>query len=232
MTTREKMAEKLVSVAEDNQPSVGGRWAAGEDPAKRQQIIEGARHVFMKMGFDAASMNDVTREAGVSKGTLYVYFANKEDLFTAMMEDQRDKFVAMIRSALAEHEGLRESLYQFGIVFVTHLTDEKVIAAMRTVIGVRDRMPSLCRRFFSGPENVRTVLQDFLSRQVAEGNLEIDDLDMAARHFLDLSSSSFFKLRLFGDMEVAPPPEQIDYTIRGAIRVFMAAYGAKQKKLV
>lgn len=232
MTTLSKMAaEKLVSVVEDNQPSAGGRWAAGEDPAKRQQILDGARYVFMKMGFDAASMNDVTREAGVSKGTLYVYFANKEDLFTAMMEDQRDRFVAMIRTALAEHDNLQDSLYQFGMVFVTHLTDEKVIAAMRTVIGVRDRMPSLCRRFFSGPENVRTVLKDFLAREVAAGNLEIDDLDMAARHFLDLSSSSFFKLRLFGDMEVAPPREDIDYTIRGAIRVFMAAYGAKQKKL-
>jgi hypothetical protein len=78
---------------------------------------------------------------------------------------------------------------------------------------------------------VRTVLREFLARQVAEGTLEIDDLDMAARHFLDLSSSSFFKLRLFGDMEAAPPLEDIDYTIRGAIRVFMAAYGAPQKKL-
>lgn len=48
-------------------PAAGGRFAAGEDPAKRQQILAGAKRVFMKMGFDAASMNDVTREAGVPR---------------------------------------------------------------------------------------------------------------------------------------------------------------------
>ena len=66
-----------------------GRPAAGQDPAKRQQIIEGARRVFIDMGFDAASMNDITREAGVSKGTIYVYFANKEELFEALIEEER-----------------------------------------------------------------------------------------------------------------------------------------------
>ena len=54
-----------------------GRPAAGQDPVKRKQIIEGARRVFITVGFDAASMNDITREAGVSKGTIYVYFNNK-----------------------------------------------------------------------------------------------------------------------------------------------------------
>ena len=44
----------------------------------------------MSVGFDAASMNDITREAGVSKGTIYVYFENKEDLFSAMIEQERD----------------------------------------------------------------------------------------------------------------------------------------------
>ena len=49
--------------------------------------------MFMKMGFDAASMNDVTREAGVSKGTIYVYFPNKEDLFSAMIEKRAGRFL-------------------------------------------------------------------------------------------------------------------------------------------
>ncbi|MGO6906759.1 TetR/AcrR family transcriptional regulator, partial [Rhizobium ruizarguesonis] len=122
-------------------PAAGGRFAAGEDPAKRQQILAGAKRVFMKMGFDAASMNDVTREAGVSKGTLYVYFTNKEELFSAMIETERAAFVAAVRTALAEHDDPEAGLYEFGISFVTHMTDEKVINAMRTVLGVRDRMP-------------------------------------------------------------------------------------------
>ena len=53
------------------------REGADQDTAKRRQIIEGARQVFMAQGFDAASMNEIARVAGVSKGTLYVYFQNK-----------------------------------------------------------------------------------------------------------------------------------------------------------
>ena len=51
--------------------------ANDEDSAKRRQIVEGARKVFRELGFDAASMGEIAKAAGVSKGTLYVYFADK-----------------------------------------------------------------------------------------------------------------------------------------------------------
>ena len=74
--------------------------AAGQDPVKRKQIIDGARRVFIDMGFDAASMNDITRAAGVSKGTIYVYFANKEELFEALIECERQTIFANLYDAL------------------------------------------------------------------------------------------------------------------------------------
>lgn len=58
----------------------GGRPAAGTDPQKRRQILEGAGRIFSTAGFDASSMSDVAREARVSKATLYVYFQDKEHL--------------------------------------------------------------------------------------------------------------------------------------------------------
>ncbi|MQB41867.1 TetR/AcrR family transcriptional regulator [Rhizobium sp. ICMP 5592] len=223
------MKHEPQNVAVLNAPASGGRWAAGEDPVKRQQILEGAKRVFMKMGFDAASMNDVTREAGVSKGTLYVYFANKEDLFSAMMDSERAHFVANIRTVLADDADMATSLYDCGMVFVTHITSDKTMNAMRTIIGVRERMPSLCQGFFKGPENLRTVLRDFLQRQAALGRVEIEDFDMAARQFLEMAGGGYFKLRLFGDLETPPSKEEIDYVVRGALRVFVKAYGTEQK---
>src|ERR1700692_4484500 len=59
-----------------------------EDSAKRRQIMDGARAVFLAQGFDAASMGEIARAAGVSKGTLYVYFENKEQLFEAIVHEQ------------------------------------------------------------------------------------------------------------------------------------------------
>src|SRR6185437_2604019 len=59
-----------------------------EDSSKRRQILDGARKVFMDLGFDGASMNEIARLAGVSKGTLYVYFADKNRLFEAIVEEE------------------------------------------------------------------------------------------------------------------------------------------------
>src|SRR5215471_5752115 len=58
------------------------------DSAKRRQILDGARAVFLAQGFDAASMEEIARKAGVSKGTLYVYFDSKEQLFEATVHKQ------------------------------------------------------------------------------------------------------------------------------------------------
>jgi len=169
----------------------------------------------------------VTREAGVSKGTLYVYFANKEDLFSAMMDSERAQFIGLARTVLADDADIASSLYEFGMVFATYVTSDKAISAVRTVIGVRDRMPSLCQRFFTGPDNLRTVLRGFLERKAEAGSVDIDDFDLAARQFLEMASGGYFKLRLFGDMDQPPSKEEIDYVVRGAVRVFLAAYGAK-----
>jgi AcrR family transcriptional regulator len=201
-----------------------GRFAAGEDPAKREQIIDGAKRVFMQMGFDAASMNDITREAGVSKGTIYVYFENKEDLFGAIIERERERIALRLRDILDGSEEVEDGLYRFGIGFATHITSKPVINAMRTLIGVTDRMPKLCRRFFHSPANVRTVLDDFIKRHVALGTLKVEDTDLAARQFIDLASGTFFKFRLFGDLDDVPPQEELDRVVRSAIRMFMATY--------
>ena len=63
------------------------RIVGEEDTSKRRQILDGARKVFMDLGFDGASMGEIARSAGVSKGTLYVYFADKNRLFEAIVEE-------------------------------------------------------------------------------------------------------------------------------------------------
>ena len=65
------------------------RHAGEEDFSKRRQILAGARKVFIDLGFDGASMGEIARSAGVSKGTLYVYFADKNRLFEAIVEEEQ-----------------------------------------------------------------------------------------------------------------------------------------------
>ena len=221
------MTEKVIGDASSTTAS-GGRFAAGEDPSKREQILDGAWRMFKQKGFDAASMNDITREAGVSKGTIYVYFANKEELFAALIDRHRSEFADSMRDILAGTEEVRDGLRQFGTAFANRLVCTDMIPAMRSLLGVIDRMPKLSRRFFSSaPNNIRIVLEEFIRHHIENGSLQVDDVELAARQFIELSTGTFFKYRLFGELEGPVPDEELERVISSAIRVFMAAYGTK-----
>jgi AcrR family transcriptional regulator len=205
-----------------------GRPAAGQDPAKRLQIIEGARRVFIEMGFDAASMNDITRAAGVSKGTIYVYFANKEELFEALIEDERKKMFGDLYSALEQGGELRETLIRYGMALAAKITSDKVIMAQRTVIGICERIPELGARFYErGPKIGHAKLTAFLKSAAEKGQLEISDFELAAYQLTDLCLSGYYRQYLFGYRTEAPPLEEIRTTVRAGIDVFLKAYGSK-----
>lgn len=63
---------------------------------KRQLIFTAAREVINERGFDAAKMDDIAARAGVGKGTLYNFFASKEDLFLALVLDHFERVRDMV----------------------------------------------------------------------------------------------------------------------------------------
>src|SRR4029077_15525877 len=131
-------------------PSLG-LTAESADSAKRRQIIEGARSVFLAQGFDAASMGEIARKAGVSKGTLYVYFKSKEDLFEAISEEQcRMQAERLFELDPADHD-VAGVLGRLASAFTTFMCNRST-SPIRTVIAIADRMPEIGRQFYeSGP---------------------------------------------------------------------------------
>lgn len=204
-----------------------GRPAAGEDPVKRDQILDGAQRIFMRVGFDAASMNDITREAGVSKGTLYVYFKNKESLFMAMIARQKLRIFGRLQEILDQGLPVGDTLHEFGVLFCTQMLSENTIRGMRIVIGVIGRMPDLASNFLTmGPGSGPVILANYLGRQVELGHLkDVDDPMRAGRQFSDLCLSGLFRNRLFGEMRDQPSNEMIEANVASAIQVFMNTYG-------
>lgn len=205
-----------------------GRPAAGQDPVKRSQIIEGARRVFIEKGFEAASMNDITREAGVSKGTIYVYFANKEELFEALIEEERGTIFKNMYDVLDRADDLREMLVKFGKVLALKITSAKVIQAQRTVIGAADRMPELGARFYErGPRRGHDKIVAFLNTAIERGVLRIDDVDLAAYQFTDLCLAGLFRQCIFAYRIKAPSQDEIDHIVRSGVSMFLKAYGTE-----
>jgi TetR/AcrR family transcriptional regulator len=91
-----------------------------EKEQRRNDIIDAAENVFFSKGFDNASMDDVAAEAELSKGTLYLYFKNKEDLYLALhsrghniMQAMFEKAVAQYNSGIKKVRAIGEAYYQF-----------------------------------------------------------------------------------------------------------------------
>lgn len=203
------------------------RHAAGADPEKRRQILDGAWQVFVDQGFDAASMNSICKAAKVSKGTLYVYFENKEDLFVALIEDRRRAFFQGISERLAEAGGVEDRLFAYAAALSRLLNSDEVIRAQRIVVSVVERMPELGERFYdAGARHFLGCLTDFLRREMAAGTLAIDDADFAAVQLVELSTAGTWRARLFGRRQDVPPTAEIEQVARAAARMFVARYGA------
>jgi AcrR family transcriptional regulator len=194
-----------------------------EQSAKRHQIIEGARALFLAQGFDAASMEAIARKAGVSKGTLYVYFDSKEQLFEAIVEDERGAQAEQIFSLDAANHDVAGVLTCLGTAYARFLCRPEKARALRTVIAIADRMPELGRKFYEfGPKCGIERLAAYLTAQCEAGVLAIDDCELAAAQFLDSCQSTMFKPVMFAG--VAPTEERIEHVIATAVRTFLKAY--------
>jgi AcrR family transcriptional regulator len=194
--------------------------------AKRRQIMEGARTVFLASGFDGASMNDVARVSGVSKGTLYVYFASKEQLFEALIREERRQQAERLTDFSLEDSDVRGSLFKFGCRLIEMMSRPDTLAHVRTVIAASAKFPQLGRAFYeAGPCYGASRLSTYMRRMNEEGVLKITDVDRAAWQFLELCQAGTFKPLLFR-MTDELPMAQIEAGVRAAVDVFMAAYGA------
>jgi len=203
-----------------------GRPGAGQDSRKRQQIMDGARRLFLAEGFDAASMGEIARVAGVSKGTLYVYFESKEELFTELVRQERDKHFSPIFALDPNDHDVEKVLGRLARGFVTFITAQPAVMGKRTVIAISTRMPEVAETFFAeGPARCSMKLAEYLDAQVAAGVLAIPDTKLAASQFLLLVQAEYGFRMLFG---IGGPPAADEATkiIESALAMFLAAYRA------
>jgi len=194
---------------------------------KFDQVLDGARTVFMRDGFEGASVDDIAREAGVSKATLYSYFPDKRLLF---ME------VAKCECARQADEAMEELDLTAAPDVVLRGAAERIVAFISSEFGHRvfricvaegDRFPQLGPQFYcSGPQLVRDRLASYLRQATERGQLRIEDIDLAAEQFAELCKAGIHDRMIYGIGEASTPADA-RRTIDGAVEMFMARYGVK-----
>jgi AcrR family transcriptional regulator len=164
------------------------------------------------------------REAGVSKGTLYVYFKNKEELFEAIVQGQCGPQGEQIFTFDTNDRDVEAVLTRLSDAFVRFMCRTRGISPLRTVIAIADRMPELGAKFYqSGPARGIGSLKTYLEEQVTAGVHKPHDCEVVAAQFIDSCLSMTFKPMLF-NAAGSPTDEHISRVVRSAVQTFLAAY--------
>lgn len=211
-------------MAQTAQPAPGPSIRRGR---KFDQVLEGARAVFMAQGFEGAAVDEIARTAGVSKATLYAYFPDKRLLF---LEVVRVECRAQADAALAEIDPAAppEQVLRFGARrIVDFYTSELGKGVARLRAAESERFPELGRQFYeTGPELARARIGDYLAAVCARGALRIDDIPLAADQFVKLCEADLLD-RVTCGVQTRFTEAEIARVIDGAVTMFLARYGAR-----
>jgi AcrR family transcriptional regulator len=163
-------------------PASTPRWQRRPE-ARAEEILDAALEVFGRSGFDRAKIEDVARLAGVSKGTVYLYFDSKEALFREMV---RAKVVACLtegEALLRSHEGsARALLVELIRGTYRRMRREEMMRIARMVQGELPHFPELARFYFEEVIlRARRLVQQVLERGTASGEFRPSLNGFAAR---------------------------------------------------
>ena len=195
---------------------------------KFDQVLEGARVIFMRDGFEGASVDDIAREAGVSKATLYAYFPDKRLLFSEVARIECNRQAEAALGQLDVSLSVEEALTEAADLAVRFFLSDFGQQMFRICVSESYRFPELGQRFYdSGPKMFREKMAKLLGAYVDRGDLKIDDMRLATSQFGELCKSDLFVQRLCG-LDCQCCDEDIARVVTGVAEMFLARYGTTQ----
>ncbi len=190
---------------------------------KRQAIYEAASCLFLDHGYDNVSMDRVAEKAGVSKQTVYSYFASKESLFCACVEEKCDSY-GLTSDLFDLDQPYREVLLGIAHKFSAMFLSDEAIRLKRLLCAHAESNPRLSALFFeAGPMRLLTLLQQYLDELNSLGHLVIGNTRIASRQFIYVLQAEAQMRRLL-NIPGGPDDEEISEYIGECVALFLDHY--------
>ena len=158
-----------MTAPKENSPARYPRWRRRKE-ARPGEILAAALDEFVDRGYAATRLEDVARRAGVTKGTVYLYFTNKEDLFKAVVRESFVPELARGERALAEFTGTSRELFRELINrWWTALGSSRLSGIPKLMTAEAANFPDLARFYYEevvkrGHRLIGAVLQRGVDR--------------------------------------------------------------------
>lgn len=157
------------------------RWQRRKD-SRPTEVLDAALAEFFEKGFEAARLEDIATRAGVSKGTIYLYFDSKEEVFEALVKTIPQANVEMLETVLADPDVAPEvQLDRFIHLLGTAIRDERMIKFPRLIVSAAGRFPHLADVYRRDVvARAVGVLASIIERGVKSGVFHAVDAQQAA----------------------------------------------------
>ncbi len=206
------------------------RWRR-RPQARREEILQAAIAVFGERGFARARLDDVARRAGVSKGTLYLYFRSKNTLFREVVRTLKGAVLARAEAFVDQFEGPSpELLGELIRRMWEHLSDPRQASISRLVQSEIHHFPELAQFYFQEVVlRSRRLLERVLDRGVARGEFRPAQARFAARGIPALMTMLCGLHRFFGRFD--PEPLAGEAVAEGAVDLVLYGIVARPQTL-
>ncbi|MEM6913907.1 MAG: TetR/AcrR family transcriptional regulator [Pseudomonadota bacterium] len=195
------------------------------DQEKRAAVLKAAGHLFFTRGLDTVRLDDIARDAGVSKMTIYNAFGDKNGLFDAVVSDTSDEMVKALHDVTFADAPIEVALQAFGEELLSHLTKDDFLKIDSVLSALGGEDLAAARHFFDrGPGRVLKALADYLETRGRRGDLYIDDPAQAADDLVSLWQGQWAMRRRFGRAR-SMSKAAIKKRVAHGLSVFLKAYG-------
>ncbi|QWF72304.1 TetR/AcrR family transcriptional regulator [Methylomonas paludis] len=193
--------------------------------ARRETIVSEAAKLFTEIGYEAASMNELSKRLGGSKATLYGYFPSKESLLVAVVEAFATAHLSDATTELSLNiEGeiaLESTLMRFGERMLNVLTNDKTALAIYRMTIAEAGRSNVGQLFYdSGPSQCIDVLTRLIAVEINRGKVREADPRVMALQFLALLTAET-EIRLY---QQNPPPltsSQVQAMVSRSVNMFL-----------
>ncbi len=191
---------------------------------KRKDLIKHATEMFLELGYEKASMNNLVKRSGSSKSTLYKHFRSRQALFIAVLEEELRDHLAPIENLDLTTLSLEEGLKLIGRTGLKVITSNHHVNLCRIIYSEAERIPYVSKTYFEhGPKRGMAGVAKYLSAMVEKGRIRCADPGMASQYFWGMILHKPMLERYCGIKGPGTTRARKDY-IEKVVDSFMAAF--------
>lgn len=194
-----------------------------KDLEKRQRILESAKSLFLKQGYHGSSMNEIARDAGVTKLTVYNHFQDKATLFTCAIEDTCEALIMARPPQLSVDSNFQQALAQLCALSLEIVYLPEAIKLEYLLLDLASQQSPLLQQFYQAShQKLNQVWQHFFQQAIALGFIPNRPLEQLIQLILSLLLGQRHHEILLGIRPI-PAVEEQQQLIQSSIQLFLQA---------